>query len=159
MLYLKNRINAKPLTAVWRNGGCRASYDSFVVGSIAVLRLNFCGKNPPLWGGTRVQGSALGLIPICFIKLWKFKIQNLLKSGIIAGLIASAINVILYIISKTSGIVSDEILLPNGVPLSLLPVVISSLLPGIVAALVLWGISKISKIRLNFSHLVELHFY
>jgi hypothetical protein len=37
-----------PLTAVWRNGGCSASYDSFVVGSSAVLRLNFCTKNPPL---------------------------------------------------------------------------------------------------------------
>ena len=36
------------LTAVWRNGGCSASYDSFVVGSSAVLRLNICAKNPPL---------------------------------------------------------------------------------------------------------------
>jgi hypothetical protein len=36
------------LTAVWRNGGFGASYDSFVVGSSAVLRLNFSAKNPPL---------------------------------------------------------------------------------------------------------------
>jgi len=35
------------LTAVWRNGGCSASYDSFVVGSSAVLRFKFCAKNPP----------------------------------------------------------------------------------------------------------------
>jgi len=35
-------------TAVLRNGGCSASFDSFVVGSSAVLRLNFCAKNPPL---------------------------------------------------------------------------------------------------------------
>lgn len=35
-------------TAVWRNGGYSASYDSFVVGSSVVLRLNFCAKNPPL---------------------------------------------------------------------------------------------------------------
>ena len=35
-------------TAVWRNGGCSASYDSFVVGSNAVLRLNFFAINPPL---------------------------------------------------------------------------------------------------------------
>lgn len=35
-------------TAVWRNGGFSASYDSFVVGSSSVLRLNFCAKNPPL---------------------------------------------------------------------------------------------------------------
>ncbi|RWZ83200.1 MAG: hypothetical protein EO766_17775 [Hydrotalea sp. AMD] len=36
------------VTAVWRNGGFSASYDIFVVGSSAVLRLNFCAKNPPL---------------------------------------------------------------------------------------------------------------
>ena len=36
------------ITAVWRNGGFSASYASFVVGSSAVLRLNFCAKNPPL---------------------------------------------------------------------------------------------------------------
>ena len=40
--------NTERTTAVWRNGGCSASYDSFVVGSGAVLRLNFCAKNPPL---------------------------------------------------------------------------------------------------------------
>ena len=38
----------QPITAVWRNGGFSASYDSFVVDSSAVLRLNFCAKNPPL---------------------------------------------------------------------------------------------------------------
>ena len=36
------------ITAVWRNGGFSAPYDSFAVGSSAVLRLNFCAKNPPL---------------------------------------------------------------------------------------------------------------
>ena len=35
-------------TAVWRNGGCNASIDSFVQGSSSVLRMNFCAKNPPL---------------------------------------------------------------------------------------------------------------
>ncbi len=46
---LRTRITEHQLpTAVWRNGGCSASYDSFVVGSSAVLRLNFCAKNPPL---------------------------------------------------------------------------------------------------------------
>ena len=43
-----DRQEGQQLTAVWRNGGCSASYDSFVVGSSVVLRLNFCAKNPPL---------------------------------------------------------------------------------------------------------------
>jgi hypothetical protein len=38
----------QPVTAVWRNGGFSASFDSFVVGSSTVLRINICGKNPPL---------------------------------------------------------------------------------------------------------------
>ena len=42
------RQEAQQVTAVWRNGGCSASYDSFVQVSSAVLRLNFCAKNPPL---------------------------------------------------------------------------------------------------------------
>ena len=41
-------IKHERTTAVLRNGGCSASYESFVVGSSAVLRLNFCAKNPPL---------------------------------------------------------------------------------------------------------------
>ena len=35
------------ITAVWRNGGFSASYDSFVVCSSAVLRINIYAKNPP----------------------------------------------------------------------------------------------------------------
>ena len=48
MVVTHDRQERQPITAVWRNGGCSASYDSFVVGSSAVLRLNFCAKNPPL---------------------------------------------------------------------------------------------------------------
>jgi len=42
------RKKPEPLTAVLRNGGCSASYDSFVLSSSSVLRLNFCAKYPPL---------------------------------------------------------------------------------------------------------------
>ena len=36
------------ITAVWRNGGFSASYDSFVVAQTFVLRMNICGKNRQL---------------------------------------------------------------------------------------------------------------
>ena len=45
MLLTKDK-EAQPLTAAWRNGGCSASYDSFVVGSSVVLRLYFCANIP-----------------------------------------------------------------------------------------------------------------
>ena len=38
----------QPITSILRNGGFSSLYDSFVVSSSAVLRLNFCAKNPPL---------------------------------------------------------------------------------------------------------------
>lgn len=38
----------RPVTAVWHYGGFSALYDSFIVGSSVVFRLNFCAKNPPL---------------------------------------------------------------------------------------------------------------
>lgn len=43
-----NNEEVQHTTAVWRKGGCSATYDSFVVGSSLVLRLKFCAKNPPL---------------------------------------------------------------------------------------------------------------
>ena len=38
----------EPLIAVRRNGGQGGSFDSFVQGSRAALRLNFCAKYPLL---------------------------------------------------------------------------------------------------------------
>jgi hypothetical protein len=43
-----DRQEAQPVTAVWRNGGFSASYDSFVGNQTVVLRINICGENPPL---------------------------------------------------------------------------------------------------------------
>ena len=42
------RTEGQQLTAVWRNGGFSASYDSFVGKQTLVLRINICGVNPPL---------------------------------------------------------------------------------------------------------------
>jgi len=46
--YLLSLVSCATGTGVWRNGGCSASYVSFVVGSNAVLRLKFCAKNSSL---------------------------------------------------------------------------------------------------------------
>lgn len=72
------------------------------------------------------------------------KIQYLLKTGLVAGVVVAIINVTIYLISKSAGIISDNILLAGGEPLTLVPVVISSLLPGIFTSLLLWAISKYS---------------
>jgi hypothetical protein len=38
--------NTERTTSVWRNGGCSASYDSFVVTESSVLRMNICAEKP-----------------------------------------------------------------------------------------------------------------
>ena len=43
--------------AGFASGGFSASYDSFVVGSSAVLRLNFSAKNSRLWQYSVVGGK------------------------------------------------------------------------------------------------------
>ena len=47
------KTEGQQLTAVWRNGGFSASYDSFVVQQTVVLRIKICGENPPLRQATK----------------------------------------------------------------------------------------------------------
>jgi hypothetical protein len=44
MVVTHDRQERQPITAVWRNGGFSASYDSFVVKQTVVLRINFVVK-------------------------------------------------------------------------------------------------------------------
>ena len=48
MVVTHDRQERQPITAVWRNGGFSASYDSFVVKQTVVHRIKICGVNPPL---------------------------------------------------------------------------------------------------------------
>jgi hypothetical protein len=43
---LGRKENTERTTAVWRNGGCSASYNSFVVAESSVLRINICAEKP-----------------------------------------------------------------------------------------------------------------
>ena len=56
---IERKTEGQPITAVWRNGGFSASFDSFVVGSSVVLRLKFCAKNPPLRQAAKRYTQAL----------------------------------------------------------------------------------------------------
>jgi hypothetical protein len=73
------------------------------------------------------------------------EIQALLKAGTLAGIVAAAVNIIIYFIAKATGGVSDSILLPGGKPLKPIAVIVSSFIPAILAACVLFGLSKFSE--------------
>jgi len=48
MVVAHDRQERQSITAVWRNGGFSALYDSFVVNQTFVLRMNICGENRQL---------------------------------------------------------------------------------------------------------------
>jgi hypothetical protein len=73
------------------------------------------------------------------------KIKALLKIGTISGLIAALVNAVIYYASTLSGIITNSFLLPDGNPLGIVPVVVSSFLPGIIGSLFLFGLSKFTK--------------
>lgn len=73
------------------------------------------------------------------------ELKSLLKNGAIAGVLAGIANVVVYFISKAVGAISNTMLLPDGNPLGVAPVIISSLLSGVVASLVLFALSKFSQ--------------
>jgi hypothetical protein len=62
-----DRKEGQQLTAVWRNGGFSASYDSFVGKQTLVLRINICGENPPLR-----QAAFQDQIQIFKLKIYSF---------------------------------------------------------------------------------------
>ena len=70
------------------------------------------------------------------------EITTLLKQGFLAGVIAAIVNVFIYFIAKASGGVSNTVLLPGGKPLGIAPVIFSSVIPAILAALLLFTLGK-----------------
>lgn len=68
----------------------------------------------------------------------KISSKKLLTVAPLAGIVAAAINAVLFFIGKSSGLISDSILIqPANEPISVIPVIISSIIPTLLAAGVL----------------------
>lgn len=72
------------------------------------------------------------------------KLLSLLQTALVAGGIAALANAIIYFISKNTGILNDNILLPPGKPLRLMAVIFSSLIPAIVAGFLLFVLLRLT---------------
>lgn len=75
----------------------------------------------------------------------KVTFGSAVKAGLFAGLTATAINVILFFIFHAAGIISDTIFIQPGQPMTVVPIIISSLLPAIVASMVFFLFEKFTK--------------
>ncbi len=71
---------------------------------------------------------------------------SFLRLGFLAGLVAAAINTVLFFVGGAAGAVPQNVIIPNaGQPLTVIPVIISSILPSVVAGLVLALLNRFTK--------------
>jgi hypothetical protein len=82
----------------------------------------------------------------------KLSFAQSMKAGLLTAAAAIITNVIIFFIFKSAGIFTDNILIDGKVPLAILPIVISSTIPTLIAALVFFLFEKFSsKGYRNFS--------
>ncbi len=73
------------------------------------------------------------------------KLSNLLKAAAIAGIVGAVLNTVVFFIARAANMVNDSIIIRDGQPLKLLPVVLGSIVPAFIAALLLFVLSKFTK--------------
>jgi Family of unknown function (DUF6069) len=66
----------------------------------------------------------------------KLNIKQIVFAGLLAGIAAAVINTILFVVFHSAGVISDNIFPQPGQPLTVLPVIISSIVPLIIGSLV-----------------------
>jgi len=57
-----------------------------------------------------------------------------LKAGLLAGLAAALINAVLFFFFRAAGVITDSVLLPDYRPLTVVPVILSSLIPALLGS-------------------------
>lgn len=67
-----------------------------------------------------------------------------LKAGLFAGITAAIINAILFYIFHAAGIITDDISLQPDMPMTIVPVLMSSIIPSIIASFVFFLFEKFS---------------
>jgi hypothetical protein len=65
-----------------------------------------------------------------------------LKAGLLAGLVAALINGILFFIFQGAGVITDRVLLPNNEPMTLMPILFSSLIPPVLGSVAYYLLAR-----------------
>lgn len=63
----------------------------------------------------------------------KVSLGRILQAGLMAGVVAAVVNVVIFLIGSAMGFFPSSVITPAGQPLSLAPVIMMSLIPSIVA--------------------------
>jgi hypothetical protein len=71
--------------------------------------------------------------------------KKVIRHAFLAGITAAVINSILFFLFSAIGIISDSIYIQDNQPLTLLPVVISSIVPSILAGMVFYLLGRYTR--------------
>ena len=72
----------------------------------------------------------------------KLSFKQSLMAGLWAAITASVINAILFFIYHAAGVITDTILVQPGKPLSVIPVIVTSIIPTLIASMVFFLFEK-----------------
>ncbi len=72
----------------------------------------------------------------------KLNLKQSLTAGLLAAVASSTINVVLFFLFKALGVITEDIFVEPGKPLTVLPVIISSIIPTMLAVLVFFLFEK-----------------
>ncbi len=75
----------------------------------------------------------------------KLSFKTIFVTGLKAGIVSIAINAILFYVFHAAGVLTDDIMIQPGQPLTVLPVLISSLVPSLIGACIYFLFEKFSK--------------
>ncbi len=75
----------------------------------------------------------------------KLNFKQTILAGLMAAVAAAIINVILFFIFHAVGILSDTIFIQPNTPLNVVPIIISSLVPTLIASMVFFLFEKFTK--------------
>ncbi len=74
----------------------------------------------------------------------KLNFQQAITAGLTAGAAAAAINAVLFFIFKAVGVITDDIFIQPNQPLTIVPILISSIMPAIVGSMIFFLFEKYS---------------
>ena len=72
----------------------------------------------------------------------KLNFKQSMSAGLMAAVAALVINVVLFYIFHSTGVIDDKILIDGKQPLSIVPIIFSCIIPSLIAALVFFLMEK-----------------
>jgi Family of unknown function (DUF6069) len=72
----------------------------------------------------------------------KLNIKASLLTGLLAGSVAAAINAVLFFIFYAMGVIKDDVFVQPNQPLTVMPVLMSSIMPAIIGSILFFALEK-----------------